>query len=159
DKTVLGLDRTKVDHLMIASPNFDETLTRTGGSKWKITSNDKTVAAEALVAESLLDQLHDLKATRIAEDPITHPDRYGMAKPTLTLSAYAQDGKELGMLNVSRMEVTLKPNNPSPENTASAKPQTHNFAYATTGADKAVYEIPVQAAADLENTANRLHSD
>jgi len=159
DKTVLGLDRTEVDHLMIASPKFDETLTRAAGNKWNITSNDKNASAEALVAESLLDQLHDLKATRIAEDPMTRPDHYGMVTPTLILTAYAKDGKELGTLRVSKVEVTLKPTAPSPENTESAKPQQQNFAYATTGGDKAVYEIPLQAATDLANTVNRLHSD
>jgi hypothetical protein len=155
DKTVLGLDRTKVDHVIIVSPKFDETLSRAGGSKWNIISNDKSAAAEALVADSLLDQLHDLKATRIVEDPMTHPDHYGMVKPTLTLTAYAKDGKELGTLSVSRMEVTLKP---SPGNAGTAKPQEQNFAYATTSADSAVYEIPMQAVTDLENTVNRLHS-
>jgi Domain of unknown function (DUF4340) len=159
DKTVLGLDRTKVDHLMITSPKFDETLARAAGNRWNITSNDKTASSEGLVADSLLDQLHDLKATRIAEDPMTHPDHYGMVKPTLTLTAYAKDGKELGTLRVSKMEVTLKPTTPSPENTEPAKPQTQHFAYATSGADSAVYQIPLQAAADLENTVNRLHSD
>jgi len=63
DKTVLGLDRTKVDHLIISSPKFDETLARTAGNKWNITSNDKTASSEGLVADSLLDQLHDLKAS------------------------------------------------------------------------------------------------
>src|SRR5215469_6903104 len=159
DKTVLGLDRSKIDHMMIVSPKFDETLARAGGSKWNIVSNDKKDAAEPLVADSLLDQLHDLKATRIVEDPMTHPDHYGMVKPTLTLTAYAKDGKELGTLHASRMEVMLKPNNPSSENTDTSKPQKQNFAYATTSADSAVYEIPVQAAADLENTVSRLHSD
>src|SRR5216683_2427588 len=159
DKTVLRLDRTKVDHVMIVSPNFDETLARTSGRKWKIISNDKTAAAEGLVADSLLDQLHDLKASRIVEDPMTHPDHYGMVNPTLTLSAYAKDGKELGTLRVSKMEVMLKPVKPNPENPVTAGPQKRNFAYATTGADSVVYEIPAQAAADLENTASRLHSD
>jgi Domain of unknown function (DUF4340) len=159
DKTVLGLDRTKVDHMIIASPKFDETLARADGSKWNIVSNDKKAAAEPLVADSLLDQLHDLKATRIVEDPMTHPDHYGMVKPTLTLTAYAKDGKELGTLRMSRMEVMLKPNNPSSEATDTSKLRKQNFAYATTSADSAVYEIPVQAAADLENTVNRLHSD
>ena len=158
-KTVLGFDRTKVDHVMIVSPKFDETLARADGSKWKIVSNDKRASAEALVADSLLDQLHDLKATRIVEDPMTHPDHYGMVTPTLTITAYAKDGKELGTLRVSSMEVMLKPNNPSSENTETSKLQKQNFAYATTTADSAVYEIPMQAAADLENTVNRLHSD
>ena len=159
DKTVLGLDRTNVDHLIIGSPKFDETLLRTGHNKWTASSNDKTAAAEVLVAESLLDQLHDLKATRIVEDPITHPDRYGMIKPNLTVTAYAKDGKELGRLHVSRMQVTLQATNPNVEGTNSPKPQKRNFAYATTGADKAVFEIPLQAETDLENTVTRLHSD
>ena len=90
---------------------------------------------------------------------MTHPDHYGMVKPTLTITAYAKDGKELGTVRVSRMEVMLNPANPSPESTGTGGPKKQNFAYATTGADSAVYEIPVQAAADLENTVNRLHSD
>jgi Domain of unknown function (DUF4340) len=160
DKTVLGLDRTRVDHVIIASPKFDETLARANGNKWDITSNDKTVLAEGPVAISLLDQLHDLKATRIVEDPMTHPDHYGMVKPTLTLTAYSKDGKELGKLRVSKMEVTLKPSNQGAENnTETPESKTQSFAYATNGADNAVYEIPVQAASDLENTVNRLHTD
>jgi hypothetical protein len=159
DKTVWGLDRTKVDHLTIATTKFDESLTRAGTNKWNINSNDKTAAAEVLVVESLLDQLHDLKATRIVEDPMTHPEHYGMVKPTITLTAYAKDGKELGNLKVSRMDITLKPTNPDSDNGQAARPRTQSFAYATNDADNAVYEIPMQAAADLEHTINRLHSD
>jgi uncharacterized protein DUF4340 len=159
NKTVLGLDRQKVDHVTIASPKFDETLARASGDKWNLTSNDKTSSAEVLVANSLLDQLHDLKATRIAEDPMAHPERYGMVKPTLTFTAYAKDGRELGTLRVSRMEVILAPPPQTPESTEAAKRPTQNFAYATTGSDQAVYQIPLQAAMDLENTVNRLHSE
>jgi hypothetical protein len=156
DKTVLGLERSKVDHLIIVSPKFDETLTHAGSGKWNSISNDRTAAAEPLVVDSLLDQLHDLKATSIVEDPLTHPDRYGMVKPTITLTVYSKDGTELATLRVSKMEVELKRNT---ENTPTSNPQTQNFAYATTGANSPVYEIPLQAAADLENTVNRLHSD
>lgn len=159
DKTVLGLDRTKIDHLMIVSPKFEETLARAGGSKWNITSNDKVSAADALVADSLLDQLHDLKATRIVEDPMTQPDHYGMVNPTLTLTAYAKDGKEVGKLSVSKMEVMIKPSNQSPQSTETEATRKQNFAYATTGMNSPVYEIPLQAATDLENTVSRLHSD
>jgi hypothetical protein len=156
DKTVLGLDRSKVDHVMIVSPIFDETVTRAGGGKWNVVSNDKTAAAEGLVVDSLLDQLHDLKGTKIVEDPMTHPDHYGMVKPTLTLTAYSKDGKQLGTLRVSKVEVILKPTG---QNAETAKPQQRNFAYATNSTDSAVYEITLQAASDLENTVNRLHSD
>jgi uncharacterized protein DUF4340 len=156
DKTVLGLDRSKVDHMMISSPKFEETLARAGAGKWSIVSNDKTAAPEGLVVDSLFDQLRDLKGTKIVEDPMTHPDHYGMVKPTLTLTAYSKDGKELGTLHVSIVEVILKPTGPNAEG---AKPQQRNFAYATSSADSAVYEIPLQMASDLEHTVNRLHSD
>jgi hypothetical protein len=159
DKTVLGLDRNKVDHVLIASPKFEATLARTSDGKWKVTSNDKPGSAEVLVADSLFDQLHDLKATRIVEDPMAHPERYGMVKPSLTFAAYANDGKELGTLRVSRMEVTLPPASSTGEDAEAPKPQKRHFAYATTGSDRAVYEIPLQAAMDLENTASRLYSD
>jgi hypothetical protein len=159
DKTVLGLDRSKVDHIIISSPKFTETLARSDGNKWSITSNDKSAPAETLVAESLLDQLRNLKADRIVENPMTNPERYGMVKPTLTLTAYSKDGKELGLLRVSRMEITITPKNVNPETAETEKPQKQTFAYATAGTDKAVYEIPLQAATDLENTVNRLYSD
>jgi hypothetical protein len=159
DKTVLGLARSKVDQLIIVSPKFDETLGRASGSKWNIISNDKTTLAETLVVDSLLDQLQDLKATRIVEDPMTHPDHYGMVKPTLVLTAYAKDGKELGTLRLSKMEVMLHPLNQSPQSANAPGPKQQNFAYATTSTDSAVYEIPLQAESDLENTVNRLHSD
>jgi hypothetical protein len=156
DKTVLGLDRSKVDHMMIVSPRFEETLARAGAGKWSIVSNDKTAAPEGLVVDSLFDQLHDLKGTKIVEDPMTHPDHYGMVKPTLTFTAYSKDGKDLGTVHVSKVEVILKPTGANAE---ALKPQQRNFAYATTSMDSAVYEIPLQMASDLENTVNRLHSD
>jgi len=159
DKTVLGLDRSKVDHIVINSPKFSETLARSGSNKWSITSNDKSAPAETLVAESLLDQLHSFKADRIVENPMTHPDRYGMVKPTLTLTAYSKDGKELGLLRVSKMEITIKPKNLNSDLEETEKPEKQNFAYATAGADPAVYQIPLQTATDLENTVNRLYSD
>jgi hypothetical protein len=55
--------------------------------------------------------------------------------------------------------VTLAPPPQTPESSAAARRPTQNFAYATTGSDQAVYQIPLQAAMDLENTVNRLHSD
>ena len=55
------------------------------------------------------------------------------------------------------MEVTVERNNQEEPVAGNAPKQ--NFAYATTGSDTAVYEVPLQAASDLENTVNRLHSN
>jgi hypothetical protein len=159
DKTVLGLDRTKVARMVIDTGKFQETMVRASGAKWNILSNDKTVPAEALVAASLLDQLHDLKGSRIVEDPMTHPEHYGMVTPTLTLTAYDKDSKEIGTVRASTIGMTFKPNQPNPEGEQNPKPQTRYTGYATTSQNGPVFEIPVQAVTDLENTIGRLYSD
>jgi hypothetical protein len=88
---------------------------------------------------------------------MTDPERYGMAKPTLQLTAYGKDGKQIGSVRLSSLEMILKPK--SPETTPNAKLQHHYLAYATTSTDQAVSEIPMQSVTDLENTIRRLHSD
>jgi Domain of unknown function (DUF4340) len=156
DKTVMVFDRSKVARVAIDTGRFQETLVRASGSKWNVISNDKTAAAEALVAASLLDQLHDLKGSRIVEDPMTHPERYGMVKPTLTLTAYDENGRTLGTVRASTMQTMLEP---KPEDTQNTKPQSHYSAYAITSPNSPVFEVPVQAVTDLENTVGRLRSD
>jgi Domain of unknown function (DUF4340) len=157
DKTLLPLEQAKVERVVIASGPLDETLVRATGDNWNIISNDKTAKAEKLVAESLVDQLHDLKATRIIEDPMTNPLRYGMVKPTLQLTAYAKEGTQIGTVRLSTVEMILNPK--SPASAPEARAQHRYFAYATTTNDLAVSEVSLQSVTDLENTIRRLHSD
>ncbi|HKV55070.1 MAG TPA: DUF4340 domain-containing protein [Candidatus Binataceae bacterium] len=157
DKTVLALERDKVARIAITSGSFEETVERGPGTKWTVSSNGKSAPAEGLVTDSLLDQLHDLKASSILQDPMTDPQRYGMVNPTLTIAVTGKDGKEIGTLRLSMLQATYKPK-PGAEG-AQNKPTTRNFAYATSSTDKAVYEIQPQMMTDLENTATRLHSD
>jgi len=153
DKTVLMFDPATVARVTLAGGPINEILERESGDKWKITADGKTAPAEAPVAKSLLDQLHDLKATKVAEDPMTDPKRYGMANPNLTMTLYAKDGKEIGAIRVSSVEATII------RNEDKEKPLKRYFGYAANNRERAVFEVAQQTVVDLENTASRLHTD
>jgi hypothetical protein len=153
DKTVMRFDPAKVASVTFVGGPVNETLQRQGADKWTVTAAGKTAAAELPVVQSLLDQLHNLKATRIVEDPMVDPSHYGMVSPTVTVTAMDAKGQTLGQLRASMLEVTVNPHS------SDEKQRTENFGYATTNLDRAVYEVPSQAITDLENTGNRLHGD
>jgi hypothetical protein len=153
DKTVLAFDPPKVERVKLLGGPIDETLQRAPGGKWNVTGAGKTVPAEVPVVESLLDQLHGLKATKIPEDPMSDPQRYGMVNPNLAITLYSKDGSEVGTVRVSSIQATIV------RKDANEKPASQNFGYATTSRDSAVFEILPQLVTDLENTAARLHTD
>jgi len=153
DKTVMNFDPKSVNSLHFVGGPVDETLARTADKKWTISSQDKTAAAEFPVAESMLDQLHSLRATKIPQDPMTDPKQFGMVTPTLTITLADKDGKELGALRASMLEITQAAEN------SDQKPVRTSTGYVTTSLDPAVFEVNAQAVRDLEETANRLRSD
>jgi uncharacterized protein DUF4340 len=153
DKTVLRFDQSDVQRVVLTGGPFVETVERAAGGKWTVSSEGKTAPAEVPVAESLLDQLHDLKATKIVEDQISDPNRYGMTKPTLTAALYGKDGKEIGTIRLSSLEATFTPK------TGNAPAVKNYYGYATTTVSPVVYDIPPSAVSDLENTTSRLHAD
>lgn len=153
DKTVLSFDQANVQRVVITGGPFIETVERAAGGKWTVSAAGKTASAEVPVAESLLDQLHDLKATKIAEDQMSDPNHYGMTKPTLTVAIYGKDGKEIGAVRLSSLEATFTPKK------GNAPPVNKYYGYATTSVSLVVYDIPPSAVSDLENTTSRLDSD
>jgi len=153
DKTLLTFDQSNVERIVVGGGPPPSTLARAPGGKWSITAGGKSGNAEVLVAESLLDQLHDLHGTKIVEDPMTDPKRYGMERPSIAFTLYSKDGKEIGTLNVSELVVT----NASPE--GGGRPAPQHFGYATTSANQAVYEVPPDKVSDLGRTITRLEGD
>jgi hypothetical protein len=153
DKTVMHFDPAKVASVTFVGGPVNETLQRRGADKWTVTAVGKTAAAELPVVQSLLDQLHNLKATRIVEDPMGDPSHYGMVSPTVTITALDAKGQTLGQLRASMLQVSVNPHS------SDEQQRTENFGYATSNLDQAVFEIPAQAITDLENTGNRLHGD
>jgi hypothetical protein len=153
DKTVLIFDPLSVGRMTFTGGPIEETIERAADGKWNVTSGGKTAAAETLVAQSLLDQLHDLKATKVVENPMSDPSHYGMVKPTVAVGLFGKDGKSIGTIHASILGVTIA------ARSSDEKPQNKTFGYVTSTTDPAVFEIPAQTIGDLENTGNRLHSD
>jgi hypothetical protein len=153
DKTVIIFDPSSVGRMTFTGGPIDETIERASDGKWNVTSDGKTAAAETLVVQSLLDQLHDLKATKVVENPMSDPSRFGMVKPTVTVALFGTDGKSIGAIHASILEVTVTPH------TSDKKTEKKTFGYVTSTTDSAVFEIPAQTIGDLENTGNRLHGD
>ncbi len=153
DKTLLVFDRSSVERIAVAGGPPPALIARAPGGKWSITGEGKTANAEVLVAESLLDQLHDLQGTKIVEDPMIDPKRYGMERPSLEFTLYAKDGKQIGVIKASELEVTVGTGG------ANGKPVRQHFGYATTSANQAVYQIMPERVSDLGRTVTRLEGD
>ena len=102
----MRFDRSKAARITFVGGPVDEALDRGADGKWSISAGGKTAPAELPVAQSLLDQLHDLKATKIVEDPMTDPQHYGMVSPTVTITVADDKGQPLGQLHTSLLEVT-----------------------------------------------------
>jgi hypothetical protein len=124
---------------------------RSPGDHWSVIARGRTAPAQQEVAASLLDQLHRLKGSKIVEDPMTNPQRFGMVRPNLSAVLYDRSGMEIGGINVAELEATLPPG-------AAIKAPPRTFGYATSSADQAVYEILGDQVVDLENTASTLQA-
>jgi Domain of unknown function (DUF4340) len=153
DKTVLEFDESKVARITLIGGPVSILLERAPGDKWNVVAEGKTVPAKLEVASSLLDQLHELKGTKIVQNPMTDPKPFGMLNPTLTATLSDHSGNPIGSIYVSEIEETTRSENPS------VKPISQNFGYATSSADKAVYQITPEQVVDLENTGSTLKSE
>ncbi len=153
DKTVLRFDQSKVARITMFGGPISIVLQRTPDNKWSVIAQGKTVPAKPEVVVSLLGQLHDLQGSRIVEDPMTDPQRFGMVHPTLTTVLYDRDSKEIGSIKVSQIEAIMKPNGPA------QKAEKKTFGYATSSAGTAVYQVAPGQVVDLENTASTLKDE
>ena len=153
EKTVLAFDEAKVARITLIGGPVSILLERAPGDKWNVVAEGKTVPAKPEVATSLLGQLHDLKGTKIVQNPMTDPKPFGMVNPTLTATLSDQNGNPIGSIYVSEIEETTRSENPA------VKPVSQNFGYATSSADKAVYQITPEQVVDLENTGSTLKSE
>lgn len=125
DKTVLTFDPSKVETITlnpIDKPQF--LVKRAEGGKWNLIEDHKTSPADVAVAERFMDQIRDLKGNSIVMDPIKSPEMFGMDKPTLVITLQDKDGREVGQLRLSKIEVkkTAAPGTPP------SPPQTEYYA-------------------------------
>jgi hypothetical protein len=153
DKTVLAFDEAKVGRITLIGGPVSILVERVPGDKWNVVAEGKTAPAKPEVASSLLDQLHELKGTKIVQNPMTDPKPFGMVNPTLTATLSDRSGNPIGSIYVSEIEETTRSENPA------VKPVSQNFGYATSSADKAVYQVTPEQVVDLENTGSTLKSE
>jgi len=110
DKTVLTFDPSKVETITlkpVEKPQF--AIKRAQGGKWNVVADGKTSPADAAVVDRFMDQIHDLKGNSIIMDPIKSPEMFGMDKPTLLVMLQDKDGKDIGQLRLSKIDVKKAP--------------------------------------------------
>jgi hypothetical protein len=152
DKTVLPLEKSNIGSLHLTGGPIDVTVTRGAAGKWTVSSAGKNAPADPAVIASLLDQLHDLKGNSVAAPSLTDPLRYGMVKPNLVVVANDLNGKPIGTIKLSQMEVSTNPKAVA----AGQKSLKRSFGYAVSSTNSAVYQIEPATVIDLENTTSQL---
>ena len=155
DKTVLSFDPAKVETVNVnpnGKPQF--TIKRAGG-KWDLTEKGATSPADVPVVERFLDQIRDLKGNSIVIDPLKNPEMFGMDEPDLVVTLLDKDGKPVGQLKLSKIEVK-KPAATPPE-TPSA-PGTRTEYYATSSASTALFSTDDFLFSQLNKTPGEFRS-
>jgi hypothetical protein len=138
DKTVLTFDSSKVETITLKpadKPQF--AIKRAGAGKWNVVADNKTSPADNTIIERFMDQIHDLKGNSIIMDPIKSPEMFGMDKPALVVALQDKDGKDLGQLRLSKIEVKKAPAAEGSETPAPSSSQPEY--YAASSADTALF--------------------
>lgn len=152
DKTVLPVDRSSIGKIRLQGGPIDVMITRGASDKWTASAKGKTAPADSDVVASLLNQITSLKGDSVAAPEMTDTLKYGMAKPNLLITVDDRQGKLIGTIKLSQMEVTANPKSAE----AGQKTLKRFFGYAISSGSPAVYQVKPQSITDLEHTTNRL---
>ena len=129
-------------------------IKRTDGGKWNVVADGKTSPADVAIVERFMDQIQDLKGNSIVMDPVKSPEMFGMDKPALTVTLQDKDGKQIGELKLSKIDVKKAPA-PGSE-TASTGTQTEY--YATSSASGALFSTDDFLFSQLNKTADEFRA-
>jgi hypothetical protein len=151
DKTVLNFDPAKVDTVKVDSDGKQFSLKRAGG-KWDLVDNGATTPADTPVVERFLDQIRDLKGNSIVMDPLKSPEMFGMDRPQMVATLLDKDGKQVGQLKLSKIEVQPAPGGETP----SAGKRTDY--YVTSSAGTALYSTDGFMFSQLNKSADQFRS-
>jgi hypothetical protein len=95
---VLTLDQTTVNSIELAKKGEDPIrLAKNLSGQWSITS-PKQLGADQESISSLLSTLSSLNSDRLVEDKATNLDQYGLAQPSLSVTATPQNGKTVKLM-------------------------------------------------------------
>jgi Domain of unknown function (DUF4340) len=156
DRTVLTFDASKVETITlnpIDKPQF--VIKRAEGGKWNVVGDSKTSPADVSVVERFMDQIRDLKGNSIIMDPLKSPEMFGMDKPALVVTLQDKDGREVGQLRLSKMEVKPAPPAGSSEPPSSS---AHTEYYAASSAGAALFSTDDFLFSQLNKTADQFRA-
>lgn len=129
DKTVLSFDPSRVEMVKVESEGKQFALKRASGGKWDLVDNGTATPADVPVVERFLDQIRDLKGNSIVMDPMKSPEMFGMDHPQMTATLLDKDGKQVGQLKLSKIEVKPAPGSEAPP----SGPRTDYYAASSAG--------------------------
>jgi Domain of unknown function (DUF4340) len=151
DKTVLTFDPSKVETITlnpIDKPQF--VIKRAAGGKWNVVGDNKTSPADVAVVERFMDQIRDLKGNSIIMDPIKSPEMFAMDKPALVVTLQDNDGRAVGQLRLSKVDV--KP--AAAETSEPPSSSAHTEYYAASSANSALFSTDDFLFSQLNKTAD-----
>ena len=128
DKTVLSFDPSKVETITIKQIDKAQFAIKRTDDKWNVIADGKTSPADVAIVERFMDQIRDLKGNSIIMDPLKSPEMFGMDKPALVITLQAKDGKDIGQLRLSKIDVTKAPAEGASETPAPSSAQTEYYA-------------------------------
>ena len=157
DKTVLTFDPSKVETITLKpgdKPQF--AIKRAEGGKWNVAGDGKTSPADVAVVERFMDQIRDLKGNSIVMDPIKSPEMFGMDKPALVVTLLDKDGKDVGQLRLSKIEVKKASAAGASETPEPSRAQTEY--YAASSGSGALFSTDDFLFSQLNKTADQFHA-
>jgi len=137
DRTVLSFEPSKVETITlnpVDKPQF--VIKRADGGKWNVIEDRKPSPAAVPVVERFMDQIRDLKGNSIIMDPIKSPELFGMDKPALVVTLQDKDGRAVGQLRLSKVDVKPAASAGTPEPSSSSARTEY---YAASSANTALF--------------------
>ncbi len=163
DKTVMAFDPAKAGRLEIDNRGKQYTLERGKDGKWQVTANGKTSPANGAAVQTFVDELANLKGSKIVADPMTDAKNYGLNQPTEQITVFDKDGKKIGTVELaqlqSKIEVSTAAPTPVPGAPAPAKREMksvmrfENYVHSTAGTP--VYSLHEADFSQFDMTADQ----
>ena len=153
DKTVMSFEPSAVETVEVTSGGKSFSLKRAPHGKWDVTSDGRTSPADVPVVERFLDQLRDFTGNTIVMDPMSHPEMFGLDKPTYQVTLIAKDGKPIGTIKLSKVKVKQMAAATVP---AAAPEKTDYYAVSTAGT--ALYSTDKFMFGQLDKSADEFMS-
>jgi Domain of unknown function (DUF4340) len=166
DKTVMAFDPAKAGRLEIDNRGKLYALELASNGKWQVVAGGKASPASGSAVQTFLDELSNLKGSKIVADPMTEANKYGLNKPTEKITVFDKGGKRIGTVELAQLQSKVEVSKSAPgsaegkqQASAPAEHETksvtrfENYAYSTAGTP--VYSLPEADFSQFDMTADQ----